>query len=347
MDSATPTNVHVRLRQWLSRLLTSALFIIVAAFLIYWSWCWGLWGQNNLWMQYLFNCHSPEGSEATRYPDQIDLLVSGCASKQAKESKANELTQAQVTIALSSEWWVLTDAQHSQFTLLDVRDGYQLVLPVVHLSKDDNLSPDLWYRLRRVSRVYTYGFALLFALGQEAGRPGDESFVIVSQDFDQTHSLSLVGYLEAAQIPVSAFGFGAHLSPNHRFWSFVGFIRSVATDEAVADSGSLGDRFSTPGWVADGRGIILLGEDVYVIGGPGSIDVLTPSWFPVPQPLLLLKLPDQYLTAEQRQADEADLAGRHAARAQALVVVALGLAVEAGLVVLWRSKRQPRGTKPG
>src|ERR1051325_5952807 len=46
--------------------------------LLYWSWCWDWWGQENRLMQYLFQCQSPRASEEARYPDNVDVLVSAC-----------------------------------------------------------------------------------------------------------------------------------------------------------------------------------------------------------------------------------------------------------------------------
>lgn len=47
-------------------------------FLIYYGYCWGVWGRNSLLFQYLFQCACPTSSEEWRYPEEIDVLVSAC-----------------------------------------------------------------------------------------------------------------------------------------------------------------------------------------------------------------------------------------------------------------------------
>lgn len=44
---------------------------------LYWSWCWGWWGQNKL-LQYVFQCRCPAISEEARYPDTVDVVIPAC-----------------------------------------------------------------------------------------------------------------------------------------------------------------------------------------------------------------------------------------------------------------------------
>src|ERR1051325_6019388 len=45
---------------------------------LYWTYCWGWWGQHRL-LQLLFQCSCPAASEEARYPSSIDVLFSACA----------------------------------------------------------------------------------------------------------------------------------------------------------------------------------------------------------------------------------------------------------------------------
>src|SRR5687767_15021398 len=46
--------------------------------LFYYSYCWGWWGRNSLFPQYLFQCSCPVASEEARYPMQVDIVVPAC-----------------------------------------------------------------------------------------------------------------------------------------------------------------------------------------------------------------------------------------------------------------------------
>lgn len=46
--------------------------------LLYYGYCWGLWGRSSLLLQYLFQCSCPSASEEARYPEQVDVVVPAC-----------------------------------------------------------------------------------------------------------------------------------------------------------------------------------------------------------------------------------------------------------------------------
>lgn len=51
--------------------------LLVAVGLMYWGWCWGWWGQENLLFTYLFQCNCPHGSEEVRWRP-FKVLISAC-----------------------------------------------------------------------------------------------------------------------------------------------------------------------------------------------------------------------------------------------------------------------------
>lgn len=61
-------------RFWLIRLI----LLLGLPLLLYYSYCFGLWGRNSLILQYLFQCSCPLASEETRYPSRVDVIVSAC-----------------------------------------------------------------------------------------------------------------------------------------------------------------------------------------------------------------------------------------------------------------------------
>jgi hypothetical protein len=52
--------------------------LLALPFLLYYGYCWGLWGRNSLFLQYFFQCRCPFASEEWRYARQVDVIVSAC-----------------------------------------------------------------------------------------------------------------------------------------------------------------------------------------------------------------------------------------------------------------------------
>lgn len=61
-------------RFWLSCLVLLAGLPL----LVYYGYCWGIWGRQSLLLQYLFQCNCPPASEEARYPDEVDVIVPAC-----------------------------------------------------------------------------------------------------------------------------------------------------------------------------------------------------------------------------------------------------------------------------
>ncbi len=59
------------------RPLVSGLALLLALGTLYTGYCYGWWGRNNLFLQYLFQCHSPPGSEQVRYAE-FTVLAPAC-----------------------------------------------------------------------------------------------------------------------------------------------------------------------------------------------------------------------------------------------------------------------------
>src|SRR5688572_20024956 len=47
--------------------------------LLYFGYCWGLWGRQSLLLQYLFQCKCPSASEEWRYPRRVDIIAPACS----------------------------------------------------------------------------------------------------------------------------------------------------------------------------------------------------------------------------------------------------------------------------
>jgi hypothetical protein len=62
-------------RYWIIRIA----LLLGLPVLFYYGYCWGLWGQRSLLLQYLFQCSCPPASEEARYPRSVDVIVSACS----------------------------------------------------------------------------------------------------------------------------------------------------------------------------------------------------------------------------------------------------------------------------
>jgi hypothetical protein len=82
-NSMKPRRVQTR--------LTSFVLILGLTFLLYFSYCFGLWGRNSLLLQHLFQCNCPNFSEELRYPKQVDVVVSACHLNFAELSPSGRL----------------------------------------------------------------------------------------------------------------------------------------------------------------------------------------------------------------------------------------------------------------
>lgn len=88
--SANRISVQRRYYFWLG--VFSRLGLLIALpLLLYYGYCWGLWGRNSLLLQYLFQCSCPPASEEARYPNEVDVIVSACPQARVRLSPSGHL----------------------------------------------------------------------------------------------------------------------------------------------------------------------------------------------------------------------------------------------------------------
>ena len=68
------TSKRQRRRRWLGCFT----ILLVSPLLLYYGYCWGLWGRQSLLLQYLFQCNCSAASTESRYPEKVDVVVSAC-----------------------------------------------------------------------------------------------------------------------------------------------------------------------------------------------------------------------------------------------------------------------------
>jgi hypothetical protein len=52
--------------------------LLASPLLLYYGYCWGLWGRQSLLLQYLFQCKCPPANEEARYPEEVDVVIPAC-----------------------------------------------------------------------------------------------------------------------------------------------------------------------------------------------------------------------------------------------------------------------------
>lgn len=76
IDNASNRRVYLFWLGFFSRLG----LLLGLPFLIYYGFCWGVWDRNSLLLQHLFQCKCPNSSEEWRYPSYIDVIIPACSN---------------------------------------------------------------------------------------------------------------------------------------------------------------------------------------------------------------------------------------------------------------------------
>jgi hypothetical protein len=97
---------------------------LLAAGRFYWGWCWGWWGRGNLLMQYLLQCNCPASSEPARYPQRIEVVVSGCQEASIQVSPGGHF--AKVHIEKTNQDFLL-DLQTGMMVAPPANDAYGFI----------------------------------------------------------------------------------------------------------------------------------------------------------------------------------------------------------------------------
>jgi hypothetical protein len=90
--------------------------------LIYFGYCWGMWGRQSLLLQYLFQCNCPPASEEARYPKEVDVVIPACRYARSILSPSGRLLYViEQTSTFSSTY--LLDLQTNEKTPFTIGEG--------------------------------------------------------------------------------------------------------------------------------------------------------------------------------------------------------------------------------
>ena len=292
--------------------------------LLYYGYCWGIWGRDSLLLQYLFQCNCPVASEEARYPENVDVIVPAClyanvrllphgrylyVTERGIWSAPTYLldlyTNEKISINFpDSHFYFLTDnlvyVSMSDEYILDWLNQKQYPIqkfvslhPNAHVDGQVNLET-LANELHEAKHVFLINDNTVIALASTFPTSSDQNFVTGWFDIPGFNPNRVEEFLRENSIVYESIPENFPndvVSPDGRFLARNDGIYLRETGQQIADAYPSRVR----GWVSDSRGVI------YSSSGPclirtnfGILDDFA-CFFQVPQPVIKLKVPEEYL----------------------------------------------------
>lgn len=320
-------------RRGCSLLIGCLLIPLGLALLTYYAYCWGWWGQGSLLAQYLFQCGCPISSEPARYPERVDVVIPACHYGGVRLSPSGRfLYVREKRLWLTSTY--LLDLQTDEKIPFALPEGYfhfltddllylhygggeyildpmtDMKYPIQSFRQlqpgaifNGYVDPDLLLNaFLQVEKVFLVDAPSqpVIALSSDFRTHPEHSFIFYEFDLpvEGTNPVeqflqqnNIIYYRATATFPTEA------ISPNERFMARYDGIYLVETNQKIVEGYSAGGEYhEVQGWSYDGRGVIY-----FPFLGPCLIETNffifddTGCFFEVPQPVLLLKVPPEYL----------------------------------------------------
>lgn len=317
---------------------------------LYWGYCWGWLGQNRL-LQLLFQCNCSAASEEARYPESVDVLFPACSDPWIVSSSPSG-RYALVSLRDSSRHIYLYDqetgkltpnpfpgvvyflndkvalfiehftnaAEQDNYYIYDIGGKRLIQLNKIQMTRNYSvIDPDELEVFRTTNDIYFIA-GLAIVLTPDFVQHPEANFVLGR--FAETSDRLIRNILSDHGINLpdnsaldTLHGFVSH---NGLFKYNFGNINLVARNLTLRE-GYKGYSFYGQWWAYEDRGVVLAStQTIYLIGEEGTL-FINPKFFPIPQPILLLKVPKDYLSPAARQAEEAHEAQEQAAKRWAMI----------------------------
>lgn len=339
MDKLKIQVANIYKRRELEIWLAGFFFILASPYLFYYGYCRGWWGRHSLLLQYYFQCQCPAESEQTRYPKEVEVIVSACQNGGVRLSPSGRYlsvrekndehsstylldlqTKEKIDFTLPySSFYFLTDNLLYVFVYY-VGDEYVLdritntkypIRGFIYLQPKaysyGKVDPPVFYEaLLQADQVFItdYAFPPVIVLFSDFRTNPEHSFTFDSSALPGNGSQLLEQFLRQNNIDYDhnpATFPGEIVSPDDRFIARYDGIYVRETGEKIVEGYSTKklfsrDYFSPRGWLYDSSAVIYSTFlNPCVIDTPG-IDEPGCIWR-VPQPVLLLKVPGEYLSS--------------------------------------------------
>jgi len=318
------------------RFWLSCFTLLLGLPLLYYGYCWGLWGRHSLLLQYLFQCSCPAASAEARYPDGVDVIVPACRNAGVRLSPSGRLlyvreNRSGITISYlldlqTMERIMVTDQPFSSFLtddlwfvesgledyIMDRITGVQYPIqrfvysrPDAEVNGETNLTL-LVESLRLAEHVFLIGASTdtVVALTSDFYTYPEHNFITNRFDIpDFNMERFLLENNITYQTILPDFS-DEVISPDGRFVARADGIYLVETGKKIVEGYSASrfyraysrKYFKVRGWSYDGSGVIyskflnpcLIETNFFIFDDPGC-------YFEIPQPVLKLKMPEEYL----------------------------------------------------
>jgi hypothetical protein len=295
--------------------------------LFYYGYCWGLWGRSSLLLQHLFQCGCPPASEEARYPDEVDVIVPACQRVDTavsllptghflylrKESEGSistqlldlqtmertKVTDRRLSSFLTDDLWFVEGGVEG--TIIDRRSEEQYPIKTFRFWRADsyvNGTPNLELlltTLREAERIiFTQNNDTVIVLMSEFPTNLEKNFTFDRSDIPGGDANRVEQFLQENNIPyqtvLSEFPREV-LSPDGKLIARDDGIYSVETNQLIVKA----PPFLVRGWTHDGLSVIYSSRSrcLFPISLPFADD--TACFTRVPQPVIKLKVPEEYL----------------------------------------------------
>ena len=336
--STLPTKTSNTAKQWRFRFwIVGFTILLVSPFLLYYGYCWGLWEKNSLLLQYYFQCNCPASSEEWRYPKEVDVIISACRNGGVRLSPSgrfiyvreenSELTSTylldlqtndEVPINLpEGDMYFLTDDliyifvwfgrgyEGGEHIFDRTTDTMYSIQSFIHLQPNaysyGKLDPTVLFKaLLQVEKVFLIDppYQPVIALSSDFQTQPEQSFIFEASALSGDHTNLLEQFLRENNITyyhIPANFPHEAISPDGRLLARDDGIYLVEMDQMIVKAPLSFVR----GWTYDGRGVIYAASHrcLLRLGLPFGDD----TWceIEVPQPVLLLKVPEEYLVPQE------------------------------------------------
>jgi hypothetical protein len=328
MSTSPPTKVIAKPHDypfWTGRLAV----LLGLGVLGYYGYCFGLWGKNSLFLQFLFQCGCPHFTDELRYPREVDVVVPACRHRDVMLSPSGRLlyvqrntssflgsayvlnleTQEKIpSVSGKGSSFLLTDdlVFHSFHGLdqyvLDLTTGIKYPIPEAEQSQPSlfstgDVNPSLFLKaLSQMDQIFFIddGFHPVVALSPDFRSHPENSFRLDALDFPSSDPDAIENFLKQNNIAyhyVPGIFSDALQSPDGRFIARNDGIYLSATNQLIVKAHDS----RLKGWMYDGRGAIYTSyRCLFWLGLPGLDMTCGPH---VPQPVILLKVPEKYLSS--------------------------------------------------
>lgn len=323
------------------------LLVSLVIWALYWSWCWGWWGRENRWLQYFFQCQCPMASEEARYPDNINVLFSACENPGFRgESPSgryirvvlrghNYLYDQKLDVLVNDNLPGLayfltddlvmlieatTDPEVYRYILYDRGNNQELLLNVIPMDRKHAFDAAQLDHFRQTQQIYVVGDAaagLAISLAGDPFQHPDANYVLGRVIANSTSIAEITDILQSNGITYKSVA-RSHISHSGTYQYEGDDIFLLPDKQLIAWLFDPDDRFYGQTWGYEDQGVIYESpQGVYLIGRPDRPLGLT--LFRVPQPLLLLKVPVEYLTPAAQHLEQVAQAQEDEEKQRAIV----------------------------